>query len=163
MPFPCSPPMARKALIFFSDLVPASLLWEFIRNSFQTLLPKCKLGPPSVVDLCCHCTSQDPWLLLFINLSVPVDCMFLKVRVRVLFMFIFPVLSRVTMLYIQGSGTCSLAHRKHLQRLLKRRLLGPAFRTSSGEKDRAGCRMMRICISYKAPGDGGAAELGFTL
>lgn len=62
--------------------------------------PNADSATPSFVALCCHCTAQNPWLFLFTHLPLPVDCMFLKVRDAVLFMFMFRVPSRVTTFYI---------------------------------------------------------------
>lgn len=61
--------------------------------------PNADSATPSFVALCCHCTAQNPWLFLFTHLPLPVDCMFLKVRDAVLFMFMFRVPSRVTTFY----------------------------------------------------------------
>ena len=62
--------------------------------------PNADLATPSFVVLCCHCTAQNPWWFLFTHLPLPVDCVFLKVRETVLFMFMFRVPSRVTTFYI---------------------------------------------------------------
>ena len=62
--------------------------------------PSADSATPSFVVLCCHCTAQNPWWFLFTHLPLPVDCVFLKVRETVLFMFMFRVPSRVTTFYI---------------------------------------------------------------
>ena len=51
--------------------------------------PNADVAPRSSGALCCQCIAQNPWLVLFTHLSLPVDHVFLKVRDMVFFMFIF--------------------------------------------------------------------------